>query len=559
MPIVFKWLNCYSLRKPIAVIHLKERGGLRQPGAYAAWAGRLARVLDNHSSRATSERIGRMTTSRIGATRTAAIFSPSRFLPVAAWLLLPWAGAVAGSQADDPLSQQAQGLFTQYRSGLELLATWCEEQCQPALAEKTRRWYHPRDPNKLYVASLPTAVDQLAAEQPADEAAAEWHRRFVRLRTDFADAAFELARKAIRAGRASLAFDLVMAAVRENPDHRGLRRVLGHQPYQGQWRTQYEISRLRNGYVWHDRFGWIPRSQVKRYEQGGQSTGTDEQAQSRAGSRTGWEVDTEHYTVWTNHSIEAGVALGVELEKLHRVWKQLFLGYYASPADVAALFDVRRSAQPVPLPRYGVVFFRSREDYLEALRPAVPQIEITIGLYNFGTRRAYFYASDEQDWPTVFHEATHQLFHATRPVSPNMGQRANYWIIEGAAMYMEALHEEDGFYVLGGFDNPRMLAARYRLLQDNYYIPLQQFVGMGISQFQQHEDVAKLYSQAAGLAHFLIHYDSGRYRDAVVAYLREVYSGRDDSDLLARLTGTRYSELDEQYRRFMQSGPSQAP
>ncbi len=507
--------------------------------------------------------VRRNMTSRTSTTRIAGSIFSQLFWAVAL-ALLPHANLLARTKVADPLSQQAQELFSQYRSDLESLATWCDQQHRPALAEKTRSWYHRRNPNKLYVASLPVAVGSLVVEPSADNTSAEYQRRFVRLRKDFADAAFELARKAIRAGRASLAFDLVMAAVRENPDHRGLRRVLGYQPYQGQWRTPYEIARLRNGYVWHDRFGWIARSRIKRYERGeryydGRWIDAEEDARLHADIRRGWDIETEHFIVRTNSSIQAGVELGVQLEKLYRVWKQLFIGYYASAAHVAALFDARRRSQPVRLPQHTVVFFRSREDYVASLRPLVPQIEITTGYYNFGTRRAYFYASDKQDWPTVFHEATHQLFHAARPVSPNLGKQSNFWIVEGAAMYMESLHEEDGFYVLGGFDTPRMQAARYRLLHDEFYIPLQQFVGMGVAEFQQHDEIAKLYSQAAGLTHFLIHYDSGRYRDAVVTYLREVYSGRDDPGLLARLTGTRYAELDEQYRRFMQSGPGRLP
>ncbi len=59
---------------------------------------------------------------------------------------------------------------------------------------------------------------------------------------------------------------------------------------------------------------------------------------------TGWDIETEHYRIRTNHSIEAAVALGVKLENLHRLWRQIFLGYYSSEADVEALFSGRPSA-----------------------------------------------------------------------------------------------------------------------------------------------------------------------------------------------------------------------
>ena len=77
-----------------------------------------------------------------------------------------------------------------------------------------------------------------------------------------------------------------------------------------------------------------------------------------------------------------------------------------------------------------------------------------------------------------------------------------------------------------------------------------------------------MYSQAAGLTHFLIYYDNARYRDALVSYLSVVYAGRDNHDTLARLTGASYGELDKQYREFLEgkrnreavtSGPSPPP
>jgi hypothetical protein len=72
---------------------------------------------------------------------------------------------------------------------------------------------------------------------------------------------------------------------------------------------------------------------------------------------------------------------------------------------------------------------------------------------------------------------------------------------------------------------------------------------------QQDPRIATLYSQAAGLAHFLIHYDGGRYRDALVAYLVAVYTGRATPTALAELTGVPFNVLDQQYRQFLTELP----
>jgi hypothetical protein len=111
--------------------------------------------------------------------------------------------------------------------------------------------------------------------------------------------------------------------------------------------------------------------------------------------------------VVTGHSIEAAVALGVKLENLHRVWRQVFLVYYAGEADVEALFNGR----PLPsLPlqlnsgRLDVVYFRTKEEYHRDLKPSMPDIGISMGLYVPGNHTAYFYAGSEDTERTMYHD-----------------------------------------------------------------------------------------------------------------------------------------------------------
>ena len=105
--------------------------------------------------------------------------------------------------------------------------------------------------------------------------------------------------------------------------------------------------------------------------------------------------------------------------------------------------------------------------------------------------------------------------------------------------------------MLGGFDDERMVAARYRLLNDKFYVPLVDLVGYGMEKIQKDPKIATLYSQSAGLTNFLVHYDRGRYRDALVAYLAAVYAGQDTEQTLAKFTGENFDELDKEYKEFM--------
>ncbi len=485
-------------------------------------------------------------------------FSVSSVLSVVGIFLLLTIALPDLVKADD-LYRSARLLLSRQAAAIERLAESCDEQGLDEQAQATRRLLGPpRDPYKLYVPVLAREIGRKKAPGDASKPVAKWHERIARLKHDQSDALFDMARRAARTQRASLAFELVLATLRVDPDHDGARRLLGYPKFRNRWQTAFEARMLRQGMVWHDEFGWLPKAHVKRYEEGqrfdrGRWITSEEDARRHQDIEAGWLVETEHYAVRTNHSLEAGVTLGVKLEKLFTLWKQLFVRYYASESQLQAMFDGRSRGRGARMPRFRVVFFRDREDYNRSLRAVMSNIEISIGVYYQSTQRAYFFAGEGYEDRTLYHEATHQLFHQSRPVALSVGERANFWIVEGIALYMESLREEDGYHVLGGLDDQRIHAARYRLLHDDFYVPLDELTGYGMEKLQTDERIATLYSQAAGLTHFLVHYEDGRYRDALVAYLTAVYEAADNRQTLVRLTETPYAQLDQKYREYMES------
>lgn len=461
--------------------------------------------------------------------------------------------------AGNSLAETAAELHKKFAADLEELAKWCDANGLKEQARQTRRTLSPSDPYKFYMPVLPDEVGP--AKLPADAPAkvVEWNEKFVTLRRDHATSFFETARRAVRTGQAGLAFSLALDALQANPDCEPARRVLGYQKYRDRWQTLFEAKKLRTGFVWSDKFGWLQKSYLPRYEKGerycdGRWISSEEDAERHRDIRSGWTIETEHYIIRTNRSIEAAVEMGVKLERLNRLWQRIFIRYYASEADVVALFEGRlRSAMISPM-RHSIFLYRDRDDYNRSLRPLMPNIEISTGFYRDNPGRAYFFAGKDCDDRILYHEATHQLFHESRPVAPDVGRRCNFWIVEGIAMFMESLRREDGYYVLGGFDDDRLQAAQYRLLHDKFYVPFDKFVDFSMETLQKDPRIRTLYTQAAGMTHFLIYYDGGCYRDALVSYLAVVYSGRDDHDTLAKLTGAEYDEMDKEYRKFLEAG-----
>ena len=439
------------------------------------------------------------------------------------------------------------------------MAAWCRQKNLTAEAKKTAELAAPPDRYKIVLPVLPREIGALRPPENASGDLAEWHRRSLKLRQDRAAALFALAQRSVRRHQASLAYRLALDTIRANPDHEAARRVFGYQKYQNQWHTPFEVLMLRSGMVWQDKFGWIEKANLSRYIAGERLFGVTwidaaNDTVLHTEIATGWDIETEHYRIRTDHSIEAAVALGVKLEHLHRLWRQLFLGYYSSEAEIEALFSGQPLAR-VESPRLDVVYFRNKQEYHSALKPIMPDVGISMGLYVAENRTAYFYAGSDDSERTMYHEAAHQLFQQSRRTGDNIGRTTNFWLIEGIAMYMETLRREGDCFVLGGLDDVRMQAARYHLEKKDFYVPFDKLVHMGVQEVQRHAEIAKLYSQIAGMTNFLVHYEDGRYRDALVTCLAAIYDGSQDPDLLARATGSDYAKLDKQYQAYMKIVP----
>jgi hypothetical protein len=483
-------------------------------------------------------------------------------MPRAAGLLLTFLLAMLmGARARAEVATDRAALYAQYAAKLNSLAAEVPGDERAAAQAAFEAWLPKRSGDQLTL-FVPPSVMWPAAEASDSAPSPAWQTSWQKLRDEQANALFALARQALAEKRAATAFELVVEALRENSDHEPARKALGYVRFRDAWHTPYEIRQLRAGKVWHARFGWLPQAHLARYEAGerfalGRWMTAAEENNLRADIGRGWRVETEHYVITTNHSLEEGVALAQRLEGLVGIWQQVFPAYLASDADIARRLDGRSTPQT---PRqHEVVYYRSRDEYNQALRAAQPKIDITLGIYFDDARKAYFFAGDEQAQGTVYHEATHQLFQETRRAAPHVGREANFWVVEGIACYMESLAEQDGYFTLGGENAGRMPAARHRLLNDGFYVPLDELVQLGMHDLQRDQRIAMLYSQSAGLCDFLMHDGQGRYRDALAQYLAAVYAGRATPATLAESTGASYEALDGQYRAFMSSTASTTP
>ena len=449
----------------------------------------------------------------------------------------------------DELIRGARQAQTDYRREIERLAAE-----NPGDAERIRRVLPPSGPDRIYLPRLPLELGT-GENGPVP----------FELREKYAEEQFQRAKRAAEKNRGNLAMQLAIAAIEANPDHEEIRKLLGFKLYENCWRTAWEVDRLRKGGVDHPVFGWMPKEHVERYLAGERFVKSRwipaaEEAKLRTNIANGWEIDTEHYRVLTDLSLEEGVRLSRRMEHLYRAWKLLFFRFQLTDDTLSRMF--RGTIPSGAPPRHRVLLYRNRSDYVANLRSIEPNtevLELSGGSYYPATKTAYFFPVDDSMdafdaefiRKTPYHEGTHQLFLETRPAKLP-GQTANFWIIEGIAMFMETLRVEDAHYVLGDADDDRLEAAR-RHKRDGYYVPFDVLVQLNQEAFVSFPQFQRLYSQAAAMTHFLMLAEDGRYRDGVVQLLRLVYSGADRVNSLSVWTERSFQQLDEEYGRFLKS------
>lgn len=488
------------------------------------------------------------------------------FLPLVACLVMfglcECAGAQPSERALQIYQEKHQELHQELAASLNDLAGYCEQNKFPAAARRIRELAAPMDLHVLRVESLP---EQVQPEIPLSLSPEERHWR-VQLRhvqQEYAKDLYLLSRRVLHAGFPSYAYELVREVARQDPDHEAARRLLGYVRYGDEWVTPYAAYMLRRRYDWHDKFGWLPKADVDRYEHGerhfkGRWITADHEAEIRRDFDNAWEVRTDHYLVKTNHSLERGVEIASALEDFYRFFVPTFTRFFTSPEQMEKLFEgtsrtARRGAVNRP---YEVHYYRTREEYNRRLVHEIPQIAITNGLYLTNHRVAYFFDAPDQDLlPTLYHEAAHQLFYESTSRDRSIAEDADFWIVEGISCYLESFRNENGRMSLGDPEYIRFQAARHRYLDKGYYVPLQKFAAMGLKEFQNSPDISKNYSQASGLAHFFMHYEGGRYRDALIEHLSQIYRvdsrRRNAPQSLEELTGVKFAELDRQYGEYL--------
>lgn len=394
---------------------------------------------------------------------------------------------------------------------------------------------------------LQPPIELTAATQPLWEV-------FVALRRQRAARFFDQATDAVNCLRqatsahtpttTSEAVRLLFRTLREDPDHADARRAVGYVRRDGCWVWPNVARRLSRRQTFTKSRGWQPRGRLAAPANTPKAVPGQAVPLAQAD-----RFASAHWEIRTTAGLEAAGDLAERLEATRLFWLQAFGGFAYLPSELQR--RLAGQARPLPTADFKAVLLADRRQYIAELELLEPRIAQTLGIYWTPTQTAWFFLGDEPPAHTVEHEATHQLFAESRRTSPAAGSRHGMWALEAVACYMESLEATPFGFTLGGRSAGRVPAARERLVDDGFFVPLRELCRLDRASLQNDPRLPQIYSQLSGLADFFLNGDRGRYRDAFLEYLIGLYRGTADADTLWKRCDRTPEQLDDAYRRHL--------
>lgn len=477
---------------------------------------------------------------------------------------------LSAAVAQDPglLADQRRQLEQDFRQQMQRLAEDCGARGLDRLQAATLDWVATRDASRRYLFLPPTEYCDPGREPDVAGQRAiwpQWSASVQAYRAAYATRLYELAKSAVLEEAWDLSGELLWEAAWQNPVDPDLRRILNLTT------SRAESARLT--------------VRVAR----------------RAEPTLGWsagqyrEATSTHFRVLSNVD-ESTLRASVETFEVWRLlWRQAAFAYWAPAEGAVAAIAGGRPLTAGKENRHSVIVFANRAEFLRVLG-RVPGIEQSVGYYDAAVQRCYFYldAEDKNTAATQRHELVHQLFQETGRRVRQPGEQSHFWLLEAAAMYFESLQplspgpnvapgalslpqtEGGQVWSVGGFDAQRLQYARLRWLREGYAYPLARLSSHGRRDFQEVPDLPRVYSQSAGLFHFMLHDtpqgseannqttqaqsptqpveqtpSSAVLREATWRMLIKIYAGRDRADLLESECGWTAEQLQAAYQTWL--------
>ncbi len=438
---------------------------------------------------------------------------------------------VAYTQQDDSPTANVPTLSRiesdqRFAATLQEIAEECRASGLDKQAVETLNLNFARDPGRLYV-FLPTELTVVAAQNDANPSLKVWHEKVHAARVSHAAELLKLATALAAADRGADAFQLVHESLHWDPTLEVARKALGHRQTDSGWQPYSERLKVKLATRPHALTNWKSGDYLL--------------------------VSTDDFEISSNADEATTVRMAEQLQRWQWVWRQVFFDYWGNAKNLTRCLE-GKAQSPSPSRKFNVVFFANRNDYVQTLSAQIPGIEVSTGYYSDQLKMSFFYASEDRSVEETWrHELTHQLFKESINTESSPFEKNYLWLGEGIAMYMESLRDFGPWVTLGGFDGRRIQYARVRKFREDFHIPLAELNQMPMSEFQRNTEIRRIYSEAAGLSHFLMHAEQNKYRRPLVELLELIYRGKLKPEKFESVLGIAPKSIDDQYAKFLRT------
>lgn len=349
---------------------------------------------------------------------------------------------------------------------------------------------------------------------------------------NFVDDNMKLAKKCVKKGYPSIAYELLLWTLQFDVNNKSLRGKLLKQKSFGKgkklkWYSSFEIKKAKAGLKLDPEYGWISADDKKALKAGkmnfkGKWLPKAKVEELRRDWDNHWVFETEHFEIHTNAPLADAVEFGREVENLYRFFFRTWVGFYAEGgkrADPNLVFGGGMKLGK----KLWLNYYRSRESYLEVCRTdpflaSDPLLQQSAGFYDPNNGKAFFYREDYgPNLSTIYHEVTHQIFGETKT---GRGHAPPTWMVEGLAVYMEdpVVRGEIGMErLLAGAEPPP--GIRPEVPRD-----INGFMKSTAYRDTFHgTNRSANYKTGGAVVHFFMQYNGGIYRNGFIQFCQRAY------------------------------------
>ena len=424
---------------------------------------------------------------------------------------------------------QIQALFEQVRNGEVVIA---KEDLWQLLAGLGRL-----SPDHL--GDLPEQLQNMAVT--AEKSNPAGRQALANTRQSITERPWELLRKSAQVGNVELATEFMWEVLYFDPDFEPIRKALGQKKVnpdkvkglrtaqvEGKlaqrmpqiknlhpnryWFSPFDAARLKQGYWWDERYGWILAKFAQRYEKGyiydlqrKQWATLQEANEYHARPGRDWQVRTEHLLISGTADLQKLVDVANHLEAMYDEIFRTFPTFFSDSHRVDVMRSALGLAEHEP---FEVWVYATRDEYIQR----ADAVRWSGGVFNPTTEEAYFYGGPS---PTMYHEFTHQVLHLMTG-----GNRAPSWLTEGIAVYAQSVtFGIDGAHFPGARpNNSWSIDELFKLRRgDDWYRAVE-------TAQRKHRQTP--YGPSGSLVTFAMKLEDGRLRTDFIDYLRDNYRGQ---------------------------------